>query len=349
MSTKIYDAYKLKNLSAFELGNFISELKSKVLQIAVKPYNNLFVQEIVNLIDNLCIYDTDKNFDAVEELLKETHHNFMPFQHSIKEISSYKTNIQKETMNQIIERFSFKYYTVGTIVKDILERKTSIAEITHSFGLYEYDFLNKIVLFPTEDKILCMVFGRAITSLMSKLCFSDDSDCVAFREKYGLEDYHYQNQTDRPENITEKDWKQREIDWDNVMPSWIPKNDGIVITILDSDLLGNQIYYSDKHLLDITSHIPKKEERVKDLAYKTVKDKYINKTLGEENAINDINKTMEVSYEFRDKFTNGDSNILSAINEEEEKLSKIIPDLSNDEDWDKPIISFLPNYIMKGE
>jgi len=35
-----------------------------------------------------------------------------------------------------------------------------------------------------------------------------------FREQTWFIDYHYQNQTDRPENVTAKEWRKRRQDWD---------------------------------------------------------------------------------------------------------------------------------------
>lgn len=343
MSTKIYDAYKIKNLSSFEMGNFIKELKGKLLEVSAKAYSELFAQEVIDLIDNLCIYDAEKDFDAVDKLLRKIYLDSEPVQHLLDE----NMNADNLNMEKVKKSLLLKSWSIGLVVKDILSQKTKLSEISGSYRYYEYNFSNKIVFFPMKEKLLFMVFGNKLRHLMADLCFSDDNDSVIFRKSYGLEDYHYQDQTDRPDNISKEDWKQREADWDKAMPSWIPANDGIVIEILNSERLYDEIYFSadNKRLLNINSFIPSKEERVDKIAYKSVKDKYVKDILNKENKNDDVSRFMDLSQEFRNKVKMGNKEILSVIEKEKEKLSKILYDFSDEEKWNKSIISYIPNYM----
>lgn len=345
MSTKIYDAYRLKNLSTFELGNFIKELKSRLLEVSAKSYSELFAQEVINIIDNLCIYDAEKNFGAVDKLLRQIYLDSEP----VKNLLDTKINIDDLNIEKVKKSLLIKILPIKTIVNDILSQKTKLSEISGSYRYYEYNFINKIVFFPMEEKLLFIVFGNKLRHLMADLCFLEDNNSVAFRKSYGLEDYHYQDQTDIPDGISKEDWKQREIDWDNVMPSWISSNDGIVIEMLNSERLFDELFFSvdNKNSLSINSFIPSKEERADKRAYKSVKDKYVKDILNKENKNDDVARYMEVSQEFYEKIKKKNTDVLFEIKKEKEKLSKILYDFSNEEKWNKSIIAYIPNYIKE--
>ena len=115
MSTKIYDAYRLKNLSAFELGNFIKELKGKLLQVSAKSYSELFAQEVIDLIDNLCIYDAEKDFDAVDKLLRQIYLDSEP----VKNLLDKKVNVDNLNMEKVKKSLLIKILPIKTIVNDI--------------------------------------------------------------------------------------------------------------------------------------------------------------------------------------------------------------------------------------
>jgi hypothetical protein len=66
-----------------------------------------------------------------------------------------------------------------------------------------------------------------------------------------LEDFHYQNSTDRPENISEKEWSDRESLWDEILGHEAPSDKGFLynfMTYRNFDLLmwRNALAESDK-------------------------------------------------------------------------------------------------------
>ena len=80
----------------------------------------------------------------------------------------------------------------------------------------------KVALFPLKDRILAMTFGNH--SMIGKTFY-----------KY-FKDYHYQNQTDRPENISVAEWKKREQDWEEALgPDYIPTRHGIFFELFNMD------------------------------------------------------------------------------------------------------------------
>lgn len=83
---------------------------------------------------------------------------------------------------------------------------------------------NEIILFKAlaithETVIPVMVFGTEAMHYATE----------HFRE------YHYQDQTDQPEDISETQWQKRKHVWRQCLPSGIPSDDGLVVRITDAD------------------------------------------------------------------------------------------------------------------
>lgn len=87
-----------------------------------------------------------------------------------------------------------------------------------------YNLSASLQLFPLPDKILVLSFGNSML------------DDLLQKQEY-IEDYHYQNQTDKPENISDKDWEQRYTDWKSAMPSWIPEATGFGVNLFTESSL----------------------------------------------------------------------------------------------------------------
>ena len=74
-----------------------------------------------------------------------------------------------------------------------------IAEVDRSIMTLEYEVRNSICIFPYKSKILFMVFGQTLQNLLYEIISKEEwNDFVC---KYKISDYHYQNQTDKPEHI----------------------------------------------------------------------------------------------------------------------------------------------------
>lgn len=81
----------------------------------------------------------------------------------------------------------------------------------------------KLMIIPCDDMVLAMFFG--------------DYRYQTYITRHPLfEDFHYQDQTDRPDNISKKKWKIREEIWDKAIgPDYIPKNHGFLVDIVSYD------------------------------------------------------------------------------------------------------------------
>lgn len=57
-----------------------------------------------------------------------------------------------------------------------------------------------------------------------------------FVRRTQIKDYHWQNQTDQPDNVTDGDWAARKRAWDLMCPSGFPAQDGFVFEGLTAKL-----------------------------------------------------------------------------------------------------------------
>ena len=84
---------------------------------------------------------------------------------------------------------------------------------------------------------------------------------ILFEDTENIADYHYQNQTDEPDNISDAEWKRRAKDWDKAIgPDYIPLNHGMEFTLLDYDnveedmlMIKSGKYIYDKYLNEIAN------------------------------------------------------------------------------------------------
>lgn len=59
--------------------------------------------------------------------------------------------------------------------------------------------------------------------------FSEERSIIDMIENhFGLKDYHYQNSTDKPFDISEEDWKNRKTTWDNLLTNYSFKESGFI-------------------------------------------------------------------------------------------------------------------------
>jgi hypothetical protein len=85
----------------------------------------------------------------------------------------------------------------------------------------KYDFDCSIVLIPQGRKILALYYGenKKYLSLWN-----------SYKE---VQDYHYQDSTDGPEDIPEHEWNKRAKDWDKALPgSGIPSTNGFIVELV---------------------------------------------------------------------------------------------------------------------
>lgn len=117
---------------------------------------------------------------------------------------------------------------------------------------FEYDYQCEIHILPITRKLLFLYYGEKEEFLK-----------IVENQKYVME-YHYQNQTDKPENISASSWKTRKNDWDKAIIDYIPNNHGFTVSLVSPD---NFPIISSSFLKNINPEIANIEKRAKALAY----------------------------------------------------------------------------------
>lgn len=110
------------------------------------------------------------------------------------------------------------YWNFSRILKDKLRNPWSDYGFTFKFG---------VTIFERKNKLYGIYFDQ--TYLNYNMLFDRD---IAV-------DYHYQDQTDKPEDISNRDWYFREQVWEDIFEDisvlWIPSEAGVVYDIVDED------------------------------------------------------------------------------------------------------------------
>ena len=221
MSTKIYDAYKLDKIySMFEFDALMGKLRK------------------------------DFRAKCIKDIEKKVLFQFLYFYH-IKELhgKEYVKNKIKETENKkgsfICDIWEYllleKWNTLHWMVTLNFTKHAEDESFTHDV----YDFSHCLYVFPLKDKLLAMYFGRS------------ENEFLISKNKY-FSDYHYQNQTDRPEYISEKEWERRIQDWNLAIgPDFIPSHHGFRVNLFDSSNIPPKVNWN--------TELPTEEELVKAL------------------------------------------------------------------------------------
>ena len=247
MSTKIYNAYKFpKKLNLNELTETVLKNKTEITKKAQALYFINFLNIFIKLYDENFVHD-DKWIDKENEKLESK---------IVANNTEIKTRITKDL---IVARKEIKENNLKSAVMNIDWMLNSLVEANNIYPnmpfCYPYNFNAKLLVIPYKSKILAMVFGNNIL-------------CQVLINNLELLDYHYQNQTDKPDDISNKAWETRRKVWDSAIgPDYIPINHGFEFDLVDKlnlnlieiklskneDILTKD--FIDKNILDINKRV----------------------------------------------------------------------------------------------
>lgn len=133
-------------------------------------------------------------------------------------------------------------------------------KITSNFP-YDCDFSVSVI--PIKGKILGLYYSRL------------NEHEKFFTKLPWVKEYHYQNQTDQPDDVSDKEWNQRKRDWDKALPGFgMPAREGYSFEILDNDFpIGHQFHIDYKV-------VPSVKKRAHDIARDRVYHAYMKKNPG---------------------------------------------------------------------
>lgn len=341
MSTKIYNGFKIKNLTLHEQKLFLDELKEKLIPVYIESYCQVLADRLIKIIDSLTILDEEKDFEKIEKDLMLYYRQQMSFEKLTKSVCR---NLPVDAdRTQVLRAFDKSYFTMRGLLDDILEQSMKVSAISSDIFSLETDFRADIVFLPlSESETLLMTYSNNFTKFFNTLC--DDNE---FSKKYELEDYFYQNQSDKPKWISEKDWDKRKSDWDTVLKTGIPSKDGIVVNVMDVDLFRMHLFdydISDK----IIEKLPSKEERIEKNANSRAFDAYW-KIYAEKHNIDFTNnrvysEVMSANSEFKEKLESNDKEVVTLLKAEKTKLKRILNDVNKANITKLSVLYWVPNY-----
>ena len=211
----------------------------------------------------------------------------------------------------------YKFDSILLIVSnDIKERQKEIIESGRRHP--EVDFESSAVFFITKkDKILC-------------LFYAENKELVNCWEKLaGVKDYHFQNSTDRPEKISEKDWAQRNKDWQKIFQGLEPPSQkGLSFSFTTTETPRPDVN-------DILRNVPSFEKR----CFRVSKEKFIDDKV---RYYESLSATKPTSYELISYFNKAIDYLNTSKGKQElkkytkETESLLIKDVSKSDFWLSP-------------
>lgn len=140
------------------------------------------------------------------------------------------------------------YFKVSQTIE---ERRRKIATTRRRDPLFDFEF--EITIFPIASKTLAMLFcdNRTLTKILTEPLI----------ESYPrlIEPYPYWDNTDRPDDVTDEEWRIREDDWDRAIGIEVPGRAGLTRTY-------HTLYGPDFQIADILASLDPLDERAKRLA-----------------------------------------------------------------------------------
>jgi hypothetical protein len=121
---------------------------------------------------------------------------------------------------------------------------------------YEYDLNCSVYLYELQNRVLLLYYGQRPEFLK------------IFENHELIEDYHYQNQVDEPEDVSLKDFNKRGRDWNKVLGDMNPIQSGLKYTLLDISELWSLLPKYDDILKTKISLKDRKEWLTKSLIRK---------------------------------------------------------------------------------
>lgn len=146
--------------------------------------------------------------------------------------------IQNEDVTKSIKQWGIHY----TTFRELMDRQREIEKS----GLRdpEIDFSFEIAILPLKRyKILGIYYCENKTLV------------EAWMDQNFISEYHCQNSTDRPKDLSAKEWNKRNRDWDSVLTgAGVPAQNGFVAKI-------TELHYPITQIADILKSIPNLKQR----------------------------------------------------------------------------------------
>lgn len=141
-----------------------------------------------------------------------------------KEIAKYFVSKRLYSLDRQAVRPEYQKLSYRDICKKLEEAKLENNKGVRNF---EIEMTASAVFIPR---------GRAF---LVYFCCDNQEMTKAWQALEEVEDYHYQDQCDRPEELTSREWNKRKKDWDEALgPDWVPANHGLTFEFSQFETWG---------------------------------------------------------------------------------------------------------------
>lgn len=206
MSTKIYDAFKVnssKRSSVKTCVELANHSKQKALEKYTEEFSNMVLRRMFAAKDLVDFYG--------EDIL--TMEKFQEY-YLAELIQSY-IKVREPSRSEMENLEYFWPWAAHDATKVIKYLNEKIGGVHH---------VAELVFIPCGNQMFVMYFGDPTY----RSVISEDTEHYL--------DYHYQNQVDKPEHISDAEWEQRERDQEKAIgPDYVPANHGLSVKLLDAD------------------------------------------------------------------------------------------------------------------
>lgn len=118
-----------------------------------------------------------------------------------------KINYNKALIERAVRKFDTgdEFDINEHIISTLKDDQEKLKNTSNSVRLFDLDFEYTVMLFPCNDKTLLLYYTEepVLQEHFLKLSYTSD--------------YHYQDSSDRPDNISKEEWKKRMLDWEFVL------------------------------------------------------------------------------------------------------------------------------------
>ena len=286
MSTKIYDAYKFKCENIKDLVAFRKELTKLYYEYCYNTFVQICAVKLLSLTERLPL-EASKNQERADGIIKTIGSLVDRKRMSQRQFVTREPNIDFETAAGNLKANSL----IGSCTRAALSLfedaedspYNDFRSIKGSFAVYEY----------VDDPKYCliMVFGSNFAHFVSNLIWKPENLTLKQKEfvaKWEIVDFHYQNQTDQPDDISDDEWEAREEAWDAVMDTSVPREDAVIVNLYSAEQFDHDVVhmlmfeqpkgskYYDKITNDIIACIKEqKSDRADRNGYEDARDEYI--------------------------------------------------------------------------
>lgn len=293
--------------------------------------------------------DYKKDYKKLDRLLIDYYKKYM---YDARHILENNDTERKLSIQDMRKRLANDYPIIGRALHVSIENLCSIAEANHTIMNDEYYFCADIAVFPIfRGYTLFITYSDSFTGLFDTMLSNKNNNPIytEFVSKYGIKDYHFQNQTDKPDSISEYCWNKRDEDWNKCLEHGVPSLNGMCINIMDTNM-----FFMKKRFSETRNEIvfASKDERIKKLAKTKILEEYYE----EYGKTCDSNKSVfSIYYEaekvFKQELKDENSELSIRVAKKEKELENVIIDIDK-ETLVKDIAFFIPNYcdlIKRGD